>query len=143
MQTWSLEEAVAVARLNTHLENAALTIDQQRHVDAGVAQRPDLTEQGGEVLDLRAGNREHHIAGVQVGTLRWAAARHADNHDPVLDLAGIEAEPRPRRAIPPPIREEIVKDRVQEIDRHDHVEMLGRSILARPFELQRPDAEKV
>src|SRR5439155_7416730 len=81
-------------------------------------------------------------AGAQVGLLRRPAARQSDHYNAVVDLGGVEAEPRPRRSVAPSEREQVVEDRLQQIDGNDHVEVLS-ALPARLFEMQRADAEKV
>src|SRR5262245_14577447 len=110
MQARAFEEAVAVARCNAQLEGAAVAIDQERHLDAGLAERPDVAEQARKLPHFRPGDGEHDVSGAQLGALRRPAGGDPDDDDPVLDLAGVEPEPRPRRAIAPPIGEEVVEN---------------------------------
>src|SRR5262249_13873164 len=81
MQTRPLEEPGAVAGLHRDLEGAAVAIDQQRHVDAGIAERPDLAEHGGEFADLAARDGEHDVAGMDVGGTRRATRGEPDHDD--------------------------------------------------------------
>ena len=54
-----------------------------------------------------------------------AIAGDADDDDAVVDLGRVHAKPRSRRAIDPAEAAQIVEDRFEQIDRHDHVDMLG------------------
>ena len=45
--------------------------------------------------------------------------------DAVVDLGRIEAEPGPRRPVGPAVAQEVVEDRLEQIDRDDHVEVAG------------------
>src|SRR5712692_5164380 len=74
MQPRALEETAAVGRGDAHLQGAAVAIDGDRHLDPRIAERPDAAEQGCEVADVRAADREHDVAGAQVGAPRRAAA---------------------------------------------------------------------
>jgi len=66
-----------------------------------------------------------------------------DDHHLALRLGGVEPEPRPRRAVGLAEGQQVVEDRRQQVDRHDHVEGLGPAALARLLELQRADADEV
>ena len=99
MQHRALEEAAAVGRAHAHLEGLALAIDQQRHLDAGLAERPDAPEQSGEIATSAPATREHNVAGAQVGALRRAAAGQARHATLLADLGGVDAEPRARRTV--------------------------------------------
>src|SRR5258705_10804065 len=101
MQARRLEEAVAVGRHDGLLEGAPVAIDRERHLDAGRAARPDAPVEAGEIADLGAADREHHVAGLQARLLGGRAAREADDHDLVLDLGRVKAEPRPLRPVGP------------------------------------------
>src|SRR5690606_40319937 len=90
---------VAVAGIDPHLERIAFAPDLQRHLDARLAERPDLAEAGREFAYLLARHGEHEVAGLQAGTLRRPAFREARDHNAVLDLDAIDAEPRPRRTL--------------------------------------------
>src|ERR1043166_7124585 len=121
MQTGRLEEFAAVGGFHPHLEGAAVAIDRERHVDAGMAERPHPAEQTGEVVHLRAGDREHDVAGAQIGAFGRPTAGEPGDHDPVLDLGGVEAEPRTRRPVDPARGEQIVQNRLEQGDRADPV----------------------
>ena len=86
------------AGLDAQLEGLAVAVDQQRHLDAGLAERPDAPEEAGEIADLGAGDAEHDVAGAQVRLLRRAAAGEPQDGDVAADLGGIDAEPGARRA---------------------------------------------
>src|SRR6266849_2038120 len=143
MQTRPLEEPDAVGRWYAQLERATVAVDEERHFDTGVAQRPDAAEQRGQAPDLHAGDRDHDVPGAQLGALRGPAGGQPDDDDPVLDFAGVEAEPWSRRTIAPTIGHQVVQDLLRQVDRHDHVQMLGRPDLARALELQGADAEEI
>src|SRR4029453_4473014 len=109
---------------------AAIAIDLHRHLDAGIAERPETWEPAGEILDPRAAHLEHDVAGAQIGLARGPAVGQPHHDHAVIDLGGIEPEPGPGRTIATAKREQIVEDRLEQIDRHDHVEMLA-ALLAR------------
>src|SRR5262249_62393732 len=122
---------------------AAVAIDHQRHFHAGPTQRPDLAEESCKVLDLLAGYFQYHVAGAQIGFTRGAAAGYPRDHHFVVDLSGVETEPRPRRMVRTTQREKILKDRFEKIDRHNHVQRLGRPAFAYLLHLQRPHAPEL
>src|SRR5262245_50582732 len=86
MQAWALEEPVPVARRDRHLEGAAVAIDQQRHLDAGIAERPHFAEHGGKLAHLAPADREDDVAGADIRRLRRPARRKPDHHDLALHL---------------------------------------------------------
>ena len=55
----------------------------------------------------------------------------ADRHDLVLDLGRVHPEPGPRRLVDAAELAQIVEHRLEQIDRHDHVEMLASCPRAR------------
>jgi hypothetical protein len=65
MQTRPFEKAVALARLDAQVHGLAVAVDGERHVDAGLALRPDAAEKAGEIAYLLAGNLEHDVAAGQ------------------------------------------------------------------------------
>ena len=103
-----LEEAATVGRRDADLEGLALAVDQQRHVDAGLAQRPDAPEQARQIAHLRAGDAQDDVAGAQVRLLRRTAAGEPQDGDVAADLGGIEPEPGTRRAVGPADGEQVV-----------------------------------
>src|SRR5262249_35852887 len=135
--------AIAVARGYAYLERAAVAIDGQRHLDPGLAQRPDLAEEAREIAEFGAGHRQHHVAGAQIGLARRSAVGHPRHHDLVVDLGGVEAKPWPRWMVRPAHGQKIFEDRLEDVDRHDHVERLRRLALAHLLDLQRADAEQL
>src|SRR4029453_6777812 len=78
-----------------------------------------------------------------VRRLAGGAAGGPPAHDDfVVGLGGVEAEPWARRMIWPAQGKEILEDRLEKVDRHDHVERLGRPAFTHLLHLQRSDAEK-
>ena len=71
------------------------------------------------------------------------AIGEADDDEPVFHFGGVEAEPRPRRRVAPAEFHQIVEDRLEQIDRHDHVEILRLPLLDRLLQLQRADADEI
>src|SRR5262245_52494591 len=123
MQLRRLEEAIAVAGLDAGLDGLAVAIDRYRDFDAGGTERPHLAIQSGKLAHLRARDRQQYVAGAQIRLLCGAVLGQPDDHQLILDRGGVEAEPGPRRLVRPPQREQVVEDRLQQIDRHDHVEV--------------------
>src|SRR5262245_53040842 len=124
MQDRTLEKAAAVGGLYAQLEGRTLAIDQQWHLDAGLTQLPDAAEETGKIAHLGAGNAEDDIAGAQIRLLRRAAAGEPQDGDVAADLGGVDAEPGARGPVGAADGEEVVQDRLDEIDRHDHVDVL-------------------
>src|SRR5829696_6265110 len=135
MQSWRLQQLGAVDRTQHHVEGDALMVDRERHVDAGSAERPELSVEAGLAGDLVAVDREDDVAGLEFGARRRSLAGDADHHDAVVDFGGVHAEPRPRRPVDAADFPDVVEHGLQQIDRHDHVDVLGPA-LALAFELQ-------
>src|SRR6516165_4915214 len=66
----------------------------------------------------------------------------ADNHDLVFDLGRIKAEPWPHGSVDATKFAEIVEHRVQQIDRHNHIEMLVLAF-ACTLKLKRTDPDQL
>ena len=101
-----------------------------------------MAEKIGEVIDLVSSHGEDEVADFDAGSLRRSACSKSHDEDLVVHLRGIEAEPRSRRAILPAEPEQVAKDRLQDIDRDDHVEVDG-TLRAGLLEVKRSDSEKV
>src|SRR3984893_11937995 len=137
MQPRRLEEPVAVRRCHLLLVRAPVAIVFDRNLDSGLAEGPDAAEHAGEAAYVFASDAQYHIAGAQPGTLGRTAISEADHHDAVVDFGSIEAEPRAGRTIGPAVPQQVVEDRLEEIDRHDHVEMARYAAFAPLLQLQR------
>src|ERR1700730_17838755 len=97
MQPGRLEEPTAFRRDDLVVHGAAVAFDLDRDFDARLAERPDTPEHAGESVDFRAADAQHDVARMQAGALRRAAIREADDHDPIIDLRRVKAEPGSRR----------------------------------------------
>ena len=78
-----------------------------------MALRPDAAEQARQVVDLGIGDRQHDIAGAQVGAFGRSAIGEPDHDQPAFHFRRIEAEPRPRWRIAPAEFQEVVEDWAQ------------------------------
>src|ERR1700726_2640657 len=108
MQARALEEAIALARFDAKLHGLAVAIDRDRHVDTGLALRPDAAEETGEIVDVLATDREHDVAGADVGLLGRAAIGEPDDDQAVFHFGGVKTEPRPWRHVAASEFEQIV-----------------------------------
>ena len=84
---------------------------------------------------------ENDVAGLELGARRRTLAGDADHDEAVVDLGGVHAKPRPRRLVDAAEFPDVVEHRFQQVDRHDHVDVLGLAV-ALAFELQRTDADQ-
>ena len=142
MQAWALEEPVALARFDAQLHGLAVAIDRDRHVDTGLALRPDAAEEAGEIATSLPAT-ESTMSPVRMSAF-FAGPRSAARRRPAgYHFGGIEAEPRPRRHVAPAEFHQIVDDRLEQIDRHHHVDVLRLAFLGGVLQLQRADAEQV
>src|SRR6202790_2700925 len=141
MQPRSLEQPRTVGRGQHHVEGDAVMVHGERHVDAGRPERPEFPVEGGLARDLFALHGQDHVAGLEFGARRWPFCGDADPHHAVVDLGRKHPEPRPRRLVDAAEFAQIVEHRLEQVDRHDHVDMLGLA-LALALELQRADADQ-
>src|ERR687897_534473 len=81
LQARGLEEAAAVAGDDADVEPVALALEGERNVDAGLSERPDRSVEFGKRGDGFARDRMHDIPDVEVGLLRRAPPREADDDD--------------------------------------------------------------
>src|SRR5262249_2852652 len=102
MQAWPFEQAAAIGRCDFCLKRAAVAVDRKRHLDARLADGPDLAKQAPERIDLGSRNREHHVADAQVRARGRAALGKASDDELVLHLGGVQSEPRSWRMIRSP-----------------------------------------
>src|ERR1700730_9220865 len=142
MQAGSLEEPIAVAGAHAHVEGATVAVDEERYLDPGLAERPDLAEQVRELAHLGSRDRKHDVAGPKIGAFRRPSVGETDDDDSVLDLGGVDTEPRSWGMIGAAKCEEVVENRRKEIDRHDHVEVIGGAPFGGLLDLQRTDPEQ-
>src|SRR5581483_3079589 len=85
---------------------------------------------------------ENDVVGLELGTRRRTARRRADHDDLVVDLGRNDPEPWPHRLVDAAELAQIVENWLQEVDRHDHVEVFGATF-AQAFDLQRADADQL
>src|SRR3984893_15384438 len=135
VQAGTLEEAIAIARGDAHLEGAAVPVDHQWHFHPGLAQRPYLAKKAGEVAHLGAGNGKYDVAAAQIGPARRPALGYPCDHHLVVDLGGVEPQPRPRRSVGTAQSQKVAEDRLENIDGYDHVERLGLTFAPRLLHL--------
>src|SRR6185369_5234166 len=88
MQSWRLQQSGAIDRAQHHVEGDALMVDRERHVDAGGAERPELSVEAGLAGDLVAADREDNVVGLEFGARGRSLAGDADHHDAVVDFGG-------------------------------------------------------
>src|SRR5450755_874097 len=142
MQPRRLQQLGAVDRGQHYVEGDAVMVDGKRYVDAGGPERPQLSVKRGLACDLLAVDSQNDVAGLEFGARRRALGGDADHHHLVVDLGRIHPEPGPRRLVDAAELAQVVEHRLEQIDRHDHVDMLGLA-LALAFELQRADADQL
>src|SRR4029077_18507839 len=84
MQARAFEKPAALPRLDAQLHGVAVENDSQTDLLTGLAVRPDAAEETGEVAYVLAGDRDHDVAGAQVGLLRRSAIGETDNDQAIL-----------------------------------------------------------
>ena len=75
-----------------------------------------------EAFDRLSCDREHDVAFAQACAMRRPPAGASQEDDGVMSFRGIDPKPGPRRPSRQSTLAEIVQDRRQQIDRHDHIE---------------------
>src|SRR5581483_2822255 len=141
VQPRRLEQLGAVDRGEHHVEGDAFMVHRKWHVDAGMSERPEPAIELGLAGDALAIDRQDDVASLELGAGRGAVVGDADDDDLVVDLGRIEPEPRSRRPVDATEFAQIIEHRLEQVDRHDHVDMLGLAV-ALAFELQRADADQ-
>src|ERR1700681_1454863 len=141
MQARRLEHTPPVDRGQHHVEGYALVVDRERHIDTRGSERPELSIKLRLAGDLLALDGQDDIAGLELGARRRPLCGDADHHQLVLDLGREHPEPGPRRLVDTTEFAQIVDHRLEQIDRHDHVDVFGLA-LALALELQRTDADQ-
>src|SRR4029079_5858679 len=94
-----LQKPVAVAGGDLEIEHLAIAKDCQGNFNARFALAPDALEEIGESGDLFAADGKDDVTGLQVGLGGGAIAGKAGDDDVLVDLGGVEAEPRSRRPV--------------------------------------------
>ena len=117
-------------------------VNGERHIDAGRPERPEFAVEGALARDLLALHRQNDVAGLELGARRRAVGGDADHHDLIVNLGRVHSEPGARRLVDAAEFTQIVEHRLEQVDRHDHVDVLGLA-LALAFELQRADADQL
>src|ERR1700682_4386377 len=126
-----LQELAALAGFHRHVEGVAVAMDGERHADTGGAERPDLAVEIREIAHLVAAHGENDVAGLQFRAARGAPLGETRHHDALVDLGGVDPEPRPRRAVEAAELHEVVQHRLQNVDRHHPVDRLRTGPRAR------------
>ena len=67
----------------------------------------------------------------------------AGDHDAVGGVGREQAEPGAGRAIDPAVAQQVVQDRRQEVDRHDHVADQALALAGHLLDQERADADQV
>jgi hypothetical protein len=86
---------------------------------------------------------QHNVARAQICPLRGPAIGKPQNGDVAADLGGIDTKPGAWRPVGAPDREQVAKDGLQQIDRHDHVDVLKTPLRAGLLDLQGADSDEV
>src|ERR1700687_5830507 len=142
MQPRPLEQSRTLGGGQHHIEGDALVVDGERHVDARGSVRPEFSVEGGLTCDIFALHGQDDVAGLEFCARRGPLPGDADHHDLIVDLGRVHTEPGPRRLVDAAELSQVVEHRLEQIDRHDHVDVLGLA-LALAFELQRADADQL
>src|SRR5579863_5373246 len=91
--------------------------------------------------DFFAVDSENHVAGLELGARGRSFRGNPDDDDALVDFGRIHPKPGARRLVDAAEFSQVVEYRFQEIDRHDHVDML-RLALALALKLERADADQ-
>src|SRR5256885_2283132 len=138
-----LEELLPFARDDARLDRLAFALKNERHRGTGWAERPDLAEKIREAGHVLSRDRGDEVAGLQPGPVGGRARIAADDEHLAVEIGGEEPEPGMRRAVWAAARKHVAENRLQEVDRHHHVELPVLRPLSLLLDLQRADAEEV
>ena len=144
MKAGGFQEAAAIAGTDGDVEHVAFPIEGERHLDAGLAERPEAAVEGGKRgTGTPATARTTSPAASPARLAGPSPARPTSTTRSSAILHRIESEPGSRRGVDPSEGEKIVEDRLQMVDRHDHVERHDATARALVLKLERADAEEV
>ena len=134
MQTGLLQISSAVGGFDAQPDFAVVAHDLASGSPSrqGRCSRPCGRNRRGRRPPRRGCRRRCRLGAARLGGR--AASGHADDHDLAIALGGKGAEPWPRRLVDLAASQQVVEDRRQQIDRHDHVDVRA---LAVPAHLQR------
>src|SRR5579875_2137422 len=131
MEMRLLKEVVAVRRADADLEGVAFPCQGEGNIRPRGPKGPNPAKETGQALDRLAGHLDDAVAGLDLRARSGAAAREIGDDQAFLRFHRVHTEPGPRRQIGAAIFEELVEDRLEEIDGNDHVALtIG---LALPF----------
>src|SRR5437762_8742993 len=94
LQTRLLEKVAAIARMDLHVHARSVAKEHQRNLGAGGAQSPHRAKKWRQLVDALTADFEHDIAGTHARALGGPAAGERADHEALLDLRRVEAEPR-------------------------------------------------
>ena len=118
--------------------------DLEDDVALGAAAAPDRVVHRGEVGDADAVDGQDDVARLQPGRLGRAVDGGADDVDLAGDLDAVEAEPGAVAAARRAARAELAEDRLEQVDRDEHVAAQRRSAAARGVaDHERADADEL
>ncbi|EGE60795.1 hypothetical protein RHECNPAF_1340044 [Rhizobium etli CNPAF512] len=141
LQVRFFQKAVAVGGFDAQPGLPAVAQDAHRNLGTGRAAAPELAVEIGQAVDLFVTDLRDDIALTQAGLGGWTAFGDAHHHHAAIALGGECAEPGPRRLVDLAAVQEIVEDRRQQIDRHDHIDVRDLAVLAH-LQAKRTDTEQ-
>src|SRR5580693_2616175 len=103
---------------------------------------PHLPVKIAEIRDLRSANARENVAAPQSRRRRWTTVGQGRNDDFSISLGGINPEPGPHRLVHTSISQEVIENRGQQVDRHDHVDVARSAMQGRLLDVERADAKE-
>src|SRR5581483_8366114 len=141
MEPWSLEQPRTIDRGQHNVEGDAFMMHRQQYVNACRSERPKLPVKVRLTGDLFAVDRENHVTSLEFGARGRPLRGNPDDDDASVDLGGKHSKPGARRLVDTAELSQVIEYRFQEIDRHNHVDML-RLAVAIALKLKRANADQ-
>ena len=134
--------ALRSTRAHAQPDAAAVTNHFDRDFDAGGTASPHSAIQIRQRAHRGFTDGGDDVAAAKPRGRRRAAVGDPGDDDPTVALRGIDADPRPRRLVDAAPGAQLLDQRRQQVDRHDHVDVARHVLSAGAFDVQRADADE-
>src|SRR3954468_20392026 len=142
VQVGLFEEVVAVAGVHGEVDQRRFAQDLEGNEGAGGTEAPDAPPEVGEPEGPCAGHLDHDVAHLHARAFRGRPRCDSGDHELRARLRRVHAEPRPRLAPGTAELQHVVEDRLEVVDRYQHVS-LQHAAVDLFLDEQRSDGEKL
>src|SRR4029077_8955087 len=114
----------------------AVANDFEWNLDPRRTTAPNLAIEIAQTFDLRSADAGENIAAADSRFGGRAPFSNARDDDFIAIFGRKDAKPRACRLVDPAVGEQIVEDRRQKVDRHDHIDVARAALLAELLDVQ-------